>query len=57
MVADVAVVVTDGGNAIAAGVMGMVDAVGMAIILLAVRKFGAPGDVVAVGSNLLESIC
>ena len=53
MVADVAVVVTKGGNAIA-GVMGM-DAVGMAIILLAV-KLGAPVDVIAFDSNLLESM-
>ena len=53
MVADVAVVVTNGGNVIA-GVMGM-DAVGMAIILLAV-KLGSPEDVIAFGSNLLESI-
>ena len=53
MVADVAVVVTKGGNVIA-GVMGM-DAVGMAIILLAV-KLGAPVDVIAFDSNLLESM-
>ena len=53
MLADVAVVFTNGGNVIA-GVIG-VDAVGMAIILLAV-KFGVPGDAIAFGSNLLESI-